>query len=194
MLDLVPIWAVLLFMGLVTAGLIIELQFLRSRVKPGKERTELTVGTQLPKFDGTDVWTGVQLSTDTIPRSPSLFVFVSTVCPQCKKINNALPEILSEDGDWRIILVCSGKQDDCKLVYQESQNHREVSLLWDKDEEIRQAFGVSGVPVTFVVSGNHGPMAVRAVGRPWHPRDFRRLMVHAGLQTDSPESNLIKKG
>lgn len=177
--DYVILWIVVLFLALVTVGLILEMQVLRRKVQGVDHSTSIGIaaGSEPPALttsDGND-----DPSHDNWGDGWSLIVFVTTRCPTCREVAGSLARLLMDDASLRAFVVCGGKKADCQFLHQ-NLLHR-ITLVCDQDQVIGRRFQISGYPATVVVRGSEGRGVVRAVGHPVTVEHFYDLMSRAAL-------------
>jgi hypothetical protein len=170
----VLLWAIVVLLGAITWGLMQELHSLRERFLhtiPG-ERPELPVGGPVPAFEWIDAWSGRRIENNQLAGRITLLVFLSNSCPTCSDVPGSLTEVLSHDTRLQVIVVCSGKENDCKYLCHALRGT--ATVVCDSGSEIRSRFAVSSYPTT-IVADRFGK--VRAVTHAVRAQDFRNVLA-----------------
>jgi hypothetical protein len=172
------LFAVLLFLCCVTIGVIKELQTARRRVHLSEtERAGVLFGSPLPPFKWTDVWTGESIKDTHFKGKGSIITFISSFCPTCREVPHTLAAALSARNDMRLVVVCSGDEDDCKFVCQKLKGR--ANLVCDGAASATD-FRISNFPTSVIVDET---ATLRAGTRSLDPQVLLSLFSEAMSET-----------
>lgn len=164
---------VITFLAWVTVGLIGELEALRSHIARADtaKSNGLPQGSVAPELDSSDLWSGEHLGKQALSGRTNLFVFISAFCPTCREIPGSLKSLLALGFELNVIIICSGKPEDCQFVC-ESLRHS-VKLICDGHADLARAFRVVTVPTAVVLDES---LVVKATAHAVTARDFTDLV------------------
>ncbi|HIE53784.1 MAG TPA: TlpA family protein disulfide reductase, partial [Chromatiaceae bacterium] len=136
-------------------------------IKPGKGLTEVPGKPQAPQFELTDIDGRIYRLSDY--RGKVLIVnFWATWCPPCREEMPSMERAWQEIKDQQMVMIAINVGEDEDAVFQFTASYPVTfPLLLDQDSEVAGAWGVRGLPTTYVVDPQ-GRIVYRAIGgREW---------------------------
>lgn len=144
--------------------------------KPGQQLQKATIGQPAPDFSLTDtkgkVWTLSDL------RGKVVFVnFWATWCPPCREEMPSMQALYSSMPNEKFEMLAILNNDDPLLA--ETLVARiggTFPVLNDPDSSIATAYGLTGVPETFIIDTN-GILREKFIGpRPWDSPEAKKML------------------
>jgi len=157
---------IVIILLLIVAGLVL---FLIPRER-GINRTIVAVGLKVPEFElpeiGTDgknplkVWRSSEL------RGKVIFInFWASWCEECKKEKPSMQRLYEMmQGRQFQMLTILYRDDPEKAMGYMKENGFTIPVLFDTDDKLSYAFGVTGVPETYIID-KEGILRERIIGR-----------------------------
>src|SRR5262249_35988561 len=97
---------------------------------------------------------------------------ISAFCPTCREVPEALKEVLSDEPDVNVVLICIGKPEDCKFVSERLRSR--ATVLCDDGTELVHTFRITTFPTTILADGSG---TVRTVAHPVSAQQCRALLM-----------------
>jgi cytochrome c biogenesis protein CcmG/thiol:disulfide interchange protein DsbE len=134
-------------------------------------------GTKSPEFDGTTV-DGRRLSLVSLRGKVVLLNFWATWCQECRPEMPMFERLHREFGAQELSVIGINAREGTPAIHQYAKELRlTFPLVLDPKGEINAAYGVIGLPTTFLV-GRDGRAVARAVG----PREWASAPAKAIIQ------------
>lgn len=144
------------------------------------DRVGLGKGFRPPSFSATDL-DGTRHTLEEYQNRILVLHFWATWCPYCRK---EIPELRELQHQWAAkdvrVLTVSTDEDLGKLKQFVAQQRLPYPVIADaqQDESVSDQYGVSGIPVTYVI-GRDGRIAERLNGASEIIDTVRRVLEHA---------------
>ncbi len=122
-------------------------------IRQEKSSHQAVVGLDAPELTVMDV-SGKTLSLKELRGSVVFINFWATWCPPCKEEMPSVQSIYSrfkDDKGFRMVTILYRDEYDKAVAYMK-QNNFELPVWLDKREKTAKAYGVTGVPETYIVS------------------------------------------
>lgn len=143
-------WVLVIFHSLVLLELVRQQAIWHAQQGPSPAEISdlLETGTSAPEINAPDVYTGTLVSSAVWRGSRTVLVFVSPTCTACELVADELQRF-SRPLHVRLILICHGNADTCKM-FANSRFPGKLTLL-DSDNSIAQQFRVRGTPTAVII-------------------------------------------
>lgn len=140
-----------------------------------KEKTEVAVGKKSPAFTLSSD-TGATVSSNQLKDKVIVLHYWATWCPPCIKELPSLAKLYDAyKGNDRVAFFFVLYQDSADKAAEYFQSaHLDLPLWFDYNHSVAEAFGVTGVPETYVID-RKGILQQRIIGSAdWESPDARR--------------------
>lgn len=148
-----------------------------------KPRTKAVVGLNAPEFSLSDP-SGKTYTLSELKGSVVFINFWATWCPPCIEEMRSIQDLYNgfkDKEEFRMVTILY-KDDYEKAMAYLKQNNYTLPVLIDRDGKSAKAYGVTGVPETYIVDKS-GVLREKVIG----PADWN------STQADSLISNLLKQ-
>jgi thiol-disulfide isomerase/thioredoxin len=129
-------------------------------------------GEKIPQFQGITL-SGQNFKLNPAATERTLIVFWASWCPPCAEETPALIDLAKRHTNWNIVAVSNDStereiRDFFKIFPNLSQPN--ISVVWDLERQIANAYGVTGLPESFLVD-QKGLLLQKFIG----PVDWRQF-------------------
>lgn len=167
--SLAALWVLTLFLAFLLVGALRQIGIIQIRLgaDPGAliTRSGLERGSIAPDFVLVNVRTQQRVHLSSLPKRPTVLVFISTSCSACVSLVPHLNEVLATRGDdFEFVAICRGSMDACRALL--SDTGLRAQLLHDAGGTTEMAYGVTLTPFTFVLDADRRVL-VRGIANSW---------------------------
>ena len=164
----VALWVLVILQALILLGLTRAFAEMRGGGAGGDQSS--MKGRPVPRFSAMDL-AGNEVSATSIAGKPVVLLFVSPACASCRVTLAELRGIAS-DSTRDLIVVCSGGEDECRMLATDYELRRPVVV--DADGELKLQFGISGTPMAVRISATG---VIESYGEPVRGEDLEELLA-----------------